>query len=164
MRQRKRAGFTLVELLVVIGIIAVLISVLLPALTKARAAGLRAQCLSNQKQIMTMVFMYCNLYNGAFPPPIVNGNPGGSHKLYNFELLVPSPGYTDPYRGAYQGWTGNINTFRSEHLHRRNYGQCWHARAARERCADRHLKSPENSVVAIVSRARRAAQVLSAKR
>src|SRR5262249_21930103 len=65
--KRKPGGFTLVELLVVIGIIAVLIAVLLPVLGKARAAANRTACLSNIKQLYTGILMYCNDNKGYFP-------------------------------------------------------------------------------------------------
>lgn len=63
----RRKGFTLVELLVVIGIIALLISVLLPSLNKARSAAVRATCQSNMQQLGQLWHMYANDYKGAFP-------------------------------------------------------------------------------------------------
>ena len=60
-------GFTLIEMLVVIGIIAVLIAILLPVLGKARAQANRVACLSNIKQVGTAILMYCNDNDGWFP-------------------------------------------------------------------------------------------------
>src|SRR5436190_11055829 len=64
---RLRRAFTLVELLVVIGIIAVLISVLLPALKMAREQALSAQCLANLRQCGQALYMYANQNKGFFP-------------------------------------------------------------------------------------------------
>lgn len=66
--KEKRSAFTLVELLVVIGIIAVLISILLPTLAGARQEAVSAQCLSQLKQIGNAAMMYANDNNGWFPP------------------------------------------------------------------------------------------------
>jgi prepilin-type N-terminal cleavage/methylation domain-containing protein len=62
-----RHGFTLVELLVVVGIIAVLVSILMPSLGRAREAANQTKCLSNLRQLGTAFIMYANENQGKFP-------------------------------------------------------------------------------------------------
>ncbi len=80
-------GFTLVELLVVIGIISVLIAILLPALTKARAAALKVQCLSNVRQIVLGYRSYALDWKDRIPyyrAPLL-------HYAYNLDEGVNDP-------------------------------------------------------------------------
>jgi prepilin-type N-terminal cleavage/methylation domain-containing protein/prepilin-type processing-associated H-X9-DG protein len=73
-RRRGVGGFTLVELLVVIGIIAVLISMLLPALNRSREQARRVSCASNLKQIGAAFFMYAGENKGKLPQHFTEGS------------------------------------------------------------------------------------------
>lgn len=99
-------GFTLVELLVVIGIIALLIAILLPALAKARDSANRTACLSNMRQLGTAFVMYTNENKGFFPYNTSFARSGsrlagsaagynanyGKNKVVNFDFVDPSSG------------------------------------------------------------------------
>jgi prepilin-type N-terminal cleavage/methylation domain-containing protein len=78
MRQRTRVGsrpgFTLVELLVVVGIIAILISILLPALSRAKDKARQVSCASNERQLYMLCMMFAQDHGGHLPRPSWPGN------------------------------------------------------------------------------------------
>ena len=92
MRRTSRAGFTLVELLVVIGIIVILIAILLPALAKAREQANRTACLNNLRQLATAAIAYAHEYKGVYPVEAYETIP-----LVNQMYLSPDLFRTDMY-------------------------------------------------------------------
>ncbi len=73
MRRTAPAAFTLVELLVVIGIIAVLVGILLPILSRARNSAIKTVCLANLKQNHGAMGFYASDHNGRLPLGYTNG-------------------------------------------------------------------------------------------
>ena len=94
-----KKGFTLVELLVVVAIIAILAAMLLPALSRARERARAAVCMSNLKQIANAFHMYTLDYDGYLPPERYRAySSGSSYRSYQW-LLLKLPWY--PYKLGY---------------------------------------------------------------
>ena len=82
-RTQYRRGFTLVELLVVIGIVALLVSILLPSLNKARQAANKIKCAANIRSLLQGSFIRCqeNSRNGAYFPNDDGGDDSLGHLI-----------------------------------------------------------------------------------
>jgi len=103
---RRPVGFTLVELLVVISIIALLISILLPSLQSARESARSVACASNLRQLGQGNHMYADDWDGYFPQISGNPTPGTPHwpgnKAYKGVLDQPTThSSTDWSEGIY---------------------------------------------------------------
>ena len=104
MRASRPFAFTLIELLVVISIIALLISILLPSLGRAKEMANRVYCSANLRSIVQTMVMYAEQENGAFPvamPPLAPGTydpsyTGGAATAVSTEGAVNNL-FTPPY-------------------------------------------------------------------
>jgi prepilin-type N-terminal cleavage/methylation domain-containing protein len=112
-------GFTLIEVLVVIGIIGILMAILIPTLNKSREAAKRVQCASNMRQFGQACFSYATANKGRCPPK-------GSNKEYPYSwskpqlvfplmryglqlqtMVCPSTDFCNPPK---DDWFGHMNT------------------------------------------------------
>ena len=100
MRSKRRA-FTLVELLIVIGIISLLIGILVPALNQAKKSSENVKCLSNLRQLGSAAQLHSNEFNSRIPPAgvVIPASDEGKY---------PFGGYKNPFRAVQNYDNGGV--------------------------------------------------------
>jgi len=105
---QRSGGFTLVELLVVIAVIAILAAMLLPALAGAKEQARRVQCINNERQLLITHAIYCNDNDDKMAP--ANGGGGNSQTDSQYppgwlykpgEALMSNPNFSGPTHGLF---------------------------------------------------------------
>lgn len=162
-KQTRIYFFSLIELLIVIAIIAILTSILIPALNHAREKGRESACANNLKQIGFAIYLYCGDYNDHLPAPIASS--GGVAPFYIDVLkennylkitgekgiafcpvaisLSSSSGSASPLRGWAKGSYGMNYFLFSKTGHNQKTG----------RLVEPHRKNPSNFIMLADSKA-----------
>jgi prepilin-type N-terminal cleavage/methylation domain-containing protein len=116
--RRGRRAFTLVELLVVVGIIAVLVAIMLPIVTRVRGSAINQICRNNLRQIGMGILAYCDHHRGRYADPVTLGgaacrrlvgerdpdDPAGPPETYGWSALLDGLGYLSADRATGGVW------------------------------------------------------------